>query len=308
MTKYLDKLANIDENNIPNLDEVVLWALDLFSNTPDFSIPKFDFNKPVIIGSWNAKNTIKIIYDWLDVIFADENNYKEAIARKWVDWVIIYSASWWKHAPIIAKYAISKNIEVRLVTCNKDSETSKILDSSKITVTPKIKEPYTYNTSTYMWWILANTKENSKEMLDFIENTLSKIIPNNFANYTWFLFALPNKFAWISPLLEVKFIELFWRNIARDIKSFEELKHAVTVVPCEKELCIKFWEWDFYFNWDILDIALPENLWLAWFMAIWYYIVWKIQEQNKPYFKENIAKYIENLKKSDFGNWMWVIV
>ena len=43
-------------------------------------------------------------------------------------------------------------------------------------------------------------------------------------------------------------------------------------------------------------------------MAIWYYIVWKIQEQNKPYFKENIAKYIENLKKSDFGNWMWIIV
>lgn len=308
MSKYLSEISNISETNIPNLDMFVLWALELFSENNNFSIPSFSFNKPVVIGSWNAKNTIKIIYDWLDVVFADETNYKIAMDRKWADWVIIYSASWWKHSVIITKYALSKNLWVKLITCNENCETSKILDNSNITVTPKNREPYTYNTSTYMWWILANTKEDPKEILDFIENKLSKIIPNNFSNYTWFLFALPDKFSSISALLEVKFIELFWRNIARDIKSFEELKHAITVVPCEKELCIKFWDWDLYFNWDILNIELPENLWLAWFMAVWYYIIWKIQEQNKPYFRENIWKYIEDLKKSDFWKGMWVIV
>lgn len=308
MTKYVNNITHMSDNNIPDLDEVVLWALDLFLDNKEIFIPNFHFNKAVIIGSGNAKNTIKIIYEWQDVIFADETNYEKAIARNWVDSVIIYSASWWKHAPIVAQYALSQNKKVKLITCNENSETSNILNKEDIIITPKNKEPYTYNTSTYMWWILANTKENPEWIIQYIENNISKIIPNNFSDYNWFLFAIPDKFAGIAPLVDVKFIELFWRNISRDIKTFEELKHAITVVPCKKELCIKFWPWEIYFQWDILNISLPHDLWLAWFMAVTYYIVWKIQKQLPPYFKENIWKYIQNLNKSEFWKWMWVIV
>lgn len=135
---------------------------------------------------------------------------------------------------------MDRGLEVRLVTCNVHPEAEKILPTSNITVTPKNREPYTYNTSTYMGWVLANTRENPREIIDFIENTLSKIIPDNFAKYTGFLFVIPDRFAGIALLLEVKFIELFGRNIARDIKTFEEMKHAITVVPCPTELCIRF--------------------------------------------------------------------
>jgi DNA polymerase III alpha subunit (gram-positive type) len=38
MIKYLDKISNINENNIPNLDLVVMSALELFSVNKDFSL------------------------------------------------------------------------------------------------------------------------------------------------------------------------------------------------------------------------------------------------------------------------------
>tara|TARA_Y100001960_G_C14159390_1_gene580014 strand:+ start:461 stop:583 length:123 start_codon:yes stop_codon:yes gene_type:complete len=40
--------------------------------------------------------------------------------------------------------------------------------------------------------------------------------------------------------MRVKFIELFGRKIARDVFSYEHLKHAITVIPEEKELAIHF--------------------------------------------------------------------
>lgn len=145
------------------------------------------------------------------------------------------------------------------MSCNENSETTKIIGRENTVVTPKNKEPYTYNTSTYMGWILANTRENPREILEFLEKTLPRYIPDNFSYYTGFLLAIPNKFASIAPLIDIKFIELFGRNIARDIKTFEELRHAVTVVPSSKELAISFGEGEFYFHGNILHIPVPAT-------------------------------------------------
>jgi hypothetical protein len=43
-------------------------------------------------------------------------------------------------------------------------------------------------------------------------------------------------------------------------------------------------------------------------MAIWYYIVWFIQDQNEQFFKNNVWKYMEALGKTSFGKKMSVIV
>ncbi len=308
MWKYLKEIENISKNNIPDLDTIVLASLEKLSEE-EISLGDLDFKKALVVWSWNAKHTASIIHQNSDYLFADENNYKENLEKDWVDWVIIYSASGAKHAPIVAKYAKDKWFEIKLITCKNNSETEKIIGKENCIITPKIKEPYTYNTSTYMWWIIANTWENPKEILNIIENDISKQIERqNFYEYDWFLFAIPNKFAKLSSMIDVKFIELFGRNISRDIKTYEELKHAITVVPNKKELCIKFWQWEVYFENDVLTITLPENLGLAGFMAISYYIVWKIQRQMPPYFKDNIENYINALNKSWFTKNLEVIV
>ncbi|MDD3793540.1 MAG: hypothetical protein PHI37_01915 [Candidatus Gracilibacteria bacterium] len=308
MGKYFDLLKNTNEKNLASLDLVVMAALDLFSSNLSVNIPNFSFKKPVIVGSGNAKNTSKILYENKDVYYADENNYKEIISMNGVDGVIIFSASGGKHAPIVAQYAKQKNLRVKLVTCNENNETKEIIGEENIIVTPRNLEPYTYNTSTYMGWIIAKTKENPKEISDYIEQQLKTKIDIDFTKYNSFLFVIPNEFANIAPLIEVKFIELFGRNIARDVKTFEEMKHAITVVPDPRELCIRFGKEDIYFSGDMIDIELPDFLGLAGFMAVSYYIVGVLQNQFPPYFKNHIENYISYLNKSDFGKNIKIIV
>ena len=99
-------------------------------------------------------------------------------------------------------------------------------------------------------------------------------------------------------MLQVKFIELFGRRIARDVETSEYMKHAVTVVP-SSELFISFGEENT--TWGEPDkrfhIPLPENAGYATIMAIGYYVIAQIQKQHPPYFKDNITLYTEKASK-----------
>lgn len=304
----LKKLTIFDEKSIPSLNEVVLWALELFSKKQSKKLNLDFFKKPLIAWSWNAYVTAKIIFEWTNAIFCDETNFNKYI-KKDVDWLIILSASWEKHASIFAKKAKDKNIPTKLLTCNKDSTTWKIIWKENTIVTWKNREPYTYNTSTYLWWILAITNENPKQILNFIKNKIDPILnKTNFSKYDSYLLVTPNRFSWVNQLFNVKFIELFWRKIARDVFSFEHLKHAITVVPHNKELCINFWEENKIHKWNQLFIPVPEDCWLWMMISIWYYTIGKIQNSYPHYFKENIYSYIKNINKKDFWKNLNIIV
>lgn len=310
MKKYenLELMKKFDEKNLPSLSQVVIAALELFEKEglPKIKFPKFQ--RPIIAGSGNAKVTSHILFSQSDAIFVDENNYKSAVKRK-PDGAIIFSASGNKHAPIIAKEFLSKKIDTYLVTCNESSEGLKLLGDKKTILTLKNREPYTYNTSTYMGWILAKTREDPKLILDFLLKNVVKKIPSNFNDYSGFLLVTPNEFADVNLLFETKFIELFGRRVARDVKTYEELKHAITVVPNKNELCIKFGSADqIIFEGDVLNIPLPKDCNLAAMMAIGYYVIGKIQEQKPQYFKKNIAKYVKKATNKSFGKGISVIV
>lgn len=306
--KYLKKLETFTLENLPSLDEVVLWALELFETKELKKLDISKFKKPLIAWSGNAIVTAKIIFSKIDAIFCDETNIDECL-KKDIDGLIICSASWEKHAVIFANKAKNLWIETKLLTCNANSTTQKIIWKENVVVTHKNREPYTYNTSTYMWWILAITWENPKEIKKFILNDIDAILKNiDFTNFDSFLLISPDKFSSLNQLFIVKFIELFGRKIARDVFSYEHLKHAITVVPHKKELLISFWDWDLNYNWNILNILLPKNCDLWAMMAIAYYVIWKIQTSFPPYFMKNIWKYIEDVNKTEFGKNLKVIV
>jgi len=293
--------------NLPSLSTVTLAALELFAEEglPKIKIPKF--KKPVIVGSGNAIVTAKMLYADQNAIFADENNYKEALKRK-PDGAIIFSASGEKHATVIAQYYKSKKIKTTLVTCNSSSSAGQILGTKNVVVTKKNREPYTYNTSTYMGWVLAKTRENPKDILNFINNKVTKVVNKKIGKYNGYLLVTPENFASGNKLFEVKFIELFARRIARDVKTYEELKHAITVVPYNKELCIQFGSGKVDFPNDKLIIPLPPKAGLATIMAIGYYVIGRIQENKPQWFKQNIASYIKKANSKPFGKGLKVIV
>lgn len=312
MTKNITTLENFELNDIPNLDIAVLGALELFQQK---SLPQIDisaYKHPLVVGSGNAEAAGRIIFDKIDAIFASESSFETKLKNiPAIDGVVIISASGEKHAPIIARVARDMGKPVTLITNSPNSSTSKeFTDEQGYSeyVFPKNREPYTYNTSTYMGMILGGTKENPAEIEKFINESIGTLQFPDFSKYDKYFLIVPPEFSGIIRMLQVKFIELFGRNIARDVETSEYVVHATTVAPSD-ELFISFGEpndkWGNPKN--RFFVPLPENADYVAMMAIGYYMVAQIQKTYPHYFKDNIADYIEKVSKI-FGQTLSPIV
>lgn len=274
--------------NLINLDQCVLNALHLFTKTklPPIS---FNFKRPLVVGSGNALVTGKIVFEDKDAVFADEGDYKEKLKIiKNIDGAILISASGGKHAPIIAKELKKRKIKTILLTNNPDALARPYID--KTIVFPKQPEPYTYNTSTYLGMILAKTKENPRTILNHIQKIKPKM-PTNLHRYNAFCIIIPPKFELIREMFLTKFDELFGPMVLGRVFTSEQIKHAKTVVPSDKELFIGLGIENKIYGKQRLNVALPSVTNYALVMAAGYYIIGHIQKQHPPYFRKNIADY-----------------
>jgi len=285
-----------DKSQIIDLDECVVNALNLFAKEKLPNIDVSEFKRILVVGSGNAAATGKIVFEKMDAVFADESSYEIKLKNiKDIDAVIVISASGGKHAPIIAKAAKQKyKKKVILLTNNSNALAKKYADETH--VFPKNPEPYTYNTSTYMGMILAQTAENPKKILDFINKKIAKLKYPDFGMYKRYFLIVPPEFEGIINMLNVKFMELFGRQIARDVETTEAMKHATTVVPSENELFICFGEKKSYGK-DNFFVPLPGKADYGAVMAVGYYIIGKIQKSQQPWFRDNIEEYTKKASK-----------
>ncbi len=158
--------------------------------------------------------------------------------------VVVVSASGEKHAPIILEAAKRHGKRTFLISSSEKSTGRSIAEKSIIM--PKIREPYTYNTSTYFGYMLAETPDldliGLRQFLtrDIIEALRAGFLSFSegesvidFSAFKSFFIILPDQFVLLREMLEVKFIELFGRRVARDIFSYEQMKHATTVVQTD---------------------------------------------------------------------------
>lgn len=290
-----DVLNSFDINSLPDLDTVVLGALEMLAEHDLPTIDVSNYKRPLVVGSGNAEATGRIIFDKLDAIFASESTVDDKLANiEDIDEVIIVSASGGKHAPIIAKKAAQAGKHVTLITNTPNSPAAQELYAQQLTahVFPKNREPYTYNTSTYMSMILGYTREDPAAIQRFITEQIDSLSLPDFSKFNKYYLIVPPQFAGIIRMLQVKFIELFGRNIARDVETSEYVRHATTVAASD-ELFIAFGEpndtWGKPGN--RLNVPLPENGNYASMMAVGYYVVAQIQKAQPQYFKQNIAEY-----------------
>lgn len=280
-----------------NLDQCVLDALALFSET---KVPKIknNFKSPIVIGSGNAAALGKILYP--AAMHANESNYKETLKTSHPDGCILISASAGKHAPIIAKHMIKKKIKTILLTNNEKGKAVKFVD--KTYAFPKNIEPYTYNTSTYLGMILAKTDEDPQKILTF----LKKLKVPALKKYNSYLFIVPEKFDSIREFYETKFDELFGPMIQGKAFTYEETKHAKTVVKSNKELFISLGKDNRLFGKNKLNYKLPKTADFGLMLCLGYYIIGKIQKQNPPWFKKSIGDYVKEASRI-FGQKIRVI-
>ncbi len=270
-----------------NLDECTTNALELFSKTKLPKI-KYSFKRPLIVGSGNAAALGKILFTG---VFADESSYLEKLKTEKVDGCILISASAGKHAPIIAKQMKKKKIKTILLTNNPKGEATKFVN--KTLIFPKNIEPYTYNTSTYLGMILSKTGEDPKKILNF----LKKIKVPNLKKYNSYYFIVPEKFDNIREFYETKFDELFGPMIQGEAFTFEQTKHAKTVVKSNKELFISLGVDNKVFGENKLNYKIPKWADAGLVFCLGYYLIGKIQKTNKPWFKENIERYVKEASR-----------
>lgn len=291
-----DILRNFDLASLPNLDTVVLGALEMLASE---QVPRITVRgkRPLVVGSGNAEATGRILFADTDAVFASESTVDEKLAAIHdIDEVVVVSASGGKHAPIIARKARDAGKHVTLLTNTPNSPAQQAVDGDELTahVFPKNREPYTYNTSTYMSMILGKTGEDPAAITEFIRNHIDTLQLPDFAHYTKYYIIVPPQFEGIIRMLNVKFIELFGRNIARDVETSEYVRHATTVAPSD-ELFIAFGEPNTMWGApeSRLNVPLPANADYVAMMAVGYYIVSHIQKSQPAYFKENIVAYCQ---------------
>ena len=177
---------------------------------------------------------------------------------------------------------------------------------------PKIREPYTYNTSTYFGYMLTEDPTLDLSRLEeFIHREINKELSKvDFSKYKNFFIVIPDEFVLLREMLEVKFIELFGRKVARDVFSYEQMKHATTVVEDEDELFICFGNSkNTTYGKNQIDLPIFDNTSYAAMMLVGYYVIGKIQTVLPPYFIESIDAYCEKAKiQSGFTISPWVEV
>lgn len=286
-----------------NLDQGVLNALHLFADQklPSLKLPHF--KRPLIVGSGNAAVTGRILFEDKDAVFADESNYVQKLnALKNIDGAILISASGGKHAPLIAQELKKRKKKVILLTTNANAPAREYVD--EMVVFPKLPEPYTYNTSTYLGMILSKTKEDPQQIL----HTIQKIkILQNLKRYDSFFIIVPPEFDLIREMFLTKFDELFGARVSARIFTVEQAKHAKTIVPSEKELFISLGWKNTLFGKDRWDVPLPKDADYGLMMALGYYVIGQIQKQHSSYFKQNIERYVKEASKV-FGERIEVMV
>jgi len=308
MGKHTERLSSFTEENLPDLDEVVLGALELFAET---ELPEIDFkqfSRPLVVGSGNAAVTGQLLFS--DAVFADESSYIQKLETyKDIDGAVLISASGSKHAIPIAAELEKRFIKTILLTNNPEPPAKEHILSENIYVFPKNREPYTYNTSTYMGMMLSKTNENAEDINSFIDNEVKPKIPANLTEYEAYYFLVPEEFNTMREMVETKFNELFGPRVMGRIFTVEQTKHAKTVIPLDTELFVSFGEDNTVFGKpeNRLTIPLPVNADSAAFMAVSYYFVGQLQKQLPPYYKERIAEYVKETSEM-FGSTINVIV
>lgn len=296
----LNTLETFTIESLPNLDTVVLGALELFSSTPLPDLGTIPFKRPLVVGSVGAHVTGQIVFNTKPAVFADENNYQVKMQLPDIDGAVLLSASGGKHAIAIAEALKQRNIETYLVTNTPDAPASQFIPTEHVLVFPKNREPYTYNTSTYLGMILAATHEQPEAIYSFIADELAPSIPQNFGSYHAYVLVIPPQFALLRELLETKFDELFGPRITGRVFTTEEIEHAKTVVHSDDELFITF-------GVDIpsellqgsthIALPTPPSTGYGGMMAVSYFVVGNIQRQHPPYFKDAVVSYAQTASK-----------
>ncbi|MCD5381748.1 MAG: hypothetical protein LR017_00350 [Candidatus Pacebacteria bacterium] len=294
-------LDTFTEETLPDLDVVTLGALELLGGAALPNIDTLLSKRTLVVGSGNAGVTGRIIFDGVKALHADEGTYKQILstAKESLDSAVLISASGGKHAVEIAEELKRSGLMVHLMTTNSKAEAAVFVDKDRWYTFPKNREPYTYNTSTYMSMLLAKTGESPAAILAFLMEDTARRLPDTLGQYDAFYCIIPPEFAAMREMFTTKFDELFGAKVSGRVFTYEQTKHAKTVVPGDNECFISFGAENTTFGIPgcRVHVPLPREVGCVGMMAVAYYTIGQIQKQHPPYYRDNIQNYTREASK-----------
>ncbi len=290
--------------NLPSLNEIVLAALDFFTENKPPRLQMRRFKLPIVVGSGNAYNTGLALFGNRSAIIASESNFKQTlknyqglIKSKQMVNALIISASGEKDSVWETRLAKKYGLHTILLTCDGNSSAARI--AAEVIIYRRMPEPYTYNTSTYLGMLLSASGEKAADIKKFISDLK---INKNLKDYRAYAFILPDEFAAIAPMLEIKGHELFGPYLSLRAFTYGEARHAKFVHPWNKELVFSLGENEYFgFKENRVEIRLPENAGIGLVMALTYYLVGLVQETKPPYFKKDVAGFCTDYGYKAYG-------
>ena len=148
--------------------------------------------------------------------------------------------------------------------------------------------------------ILGATHEDPSRIKDFIS---SLSLPSAYADYKAYSFVIPDKYMYITPMLDIKKSELFGPYLSLRAFSEGRARHANFIMRSKDELVISIGVNNHYYGHPDhrMHIDLPAHIDFAGVMAVTYYLTGKIQESKPSYYKENINSYAKDYGPKAYG-------
>lgn len=307
-TEARTRLETFTEQDLPDLDEVVLGALEYLETATYPELDPKAHERPLVVGSGNALQVGKLLFQGTGAHYAEEGVALTLMNEVPFDALYIISASGEKHAIPLVTQGVASGLPTYLVTTNANASASKIVGRERSYIFPHIREPYTYNTSTYLSMLFGMRRESPKQIAVHISDVVLPLLTKEHMSRNAFLFTVQPEFGPVRKMFETKFDELFGPYVLGRSFTTEEMKHAKTVVTAPSQCFVYFGE-DLQMEGegDRLVIPLFEGCGPAALIAIGYYIIGHIQKNHPPYFKERIAAYVKDALRY-FGHSIPVIV
>lgn len=300
-------LTTFTLENIPTLDVAVLGALELLNEESVPAVLPVEGHH-IVLGSGNALATGKLLFG-ASVVYGNESNFKAALnGASTFSTVTLISASGGKTSLPMVSTALATGAEVRLLTTTKEAPAANELSPKNVVIFPKNREPYTYNTSTYMS-MLAGVSEEVYDDVSTAAKEVKKSLPQQLDVYEAFLFIVPDEYAPLCTMIRTKFDEIFGGTLTGRAFTVSEMKHAKSVVTSGDELFISVGTANTTYGLpkNRASLTLPSQAGALSVMALTYTAVGLIQQAKPDRFSKALPEYCEKASEQ-FGHTIEPIV
>lgn len=281
-------MQNLADKKIETLDYYVLQTLE---NLPKWQYPKMEIKKTsrnVFLGSGNADNTGRILarnFGGAAFSVVDYQNFFENNPEK-DSQIYLVNASGGKDGVKMAQWLTKNQWQPKLITSNPEPPAGEFLRKDDIFIFPSIKEPPTYNVSTYAAMLYGIIKEDISGAADRIKNLP---IPN-LREYKSIFFLTEDQYENVGNIAKRKIAETL-AGLGADAGGYSNAAHGMLLQPNPDRLvfCVNC---DYDGNGD--KYLLRSNSCLELSLAI-YYIIGKNQTEKDS---QNILRnYFKNAEQ-----------